>query len=68
MRQRVRDGFSILLPAADAVRFLGDNLKLSWIATAPQEYQSPRIILNLLAQSYEGTPSVNNTMDREFAL
>ena len=38
LNQRVRDGFSILLPAADAVRLFGDNLKLSRITVVTEEY------------------------------
>ena len=36
LHQRVRDRFSILLPAADAVRLFSGNLKLSRIAAVPQ--------------------------------
>ena len=68
MRQRVRDGFSILFPAEEAVKLFRDNLKLFHITAVPQEHQRPRLILNLWAQPYEGTTSVNDTTDREVAL
>ena len=67
MRQRVRDGFSILLPATDAVRLFGENLKLLRITVVPQENRRPRLTINLLEQTDEGTSSVNNTTDREVA-
>ena len=37
MQQRVQDGFSTLLPTADAVRIFEQSLKLSRIAAAPQK-------------------------------
>ena len=67
MRQRVRDGFSILLPATDAVRLFGENLKLLRITVVPQENRRPRLTINLLEQTDEGTSSVNITTDREVA-
>ena len=36
MLQHVKDGFSILLPAADLVRLFRDKLKISRIAAVPQ--------------------------------
>ena len=65
LQQCVQDGIGILLPEVDAVRLFGGELKLSWIANVPQEHQRPRLVLNLLTQPDEGTPSVNDTMDRE---
>ena len=67
LHQRVRYGFSILLPVADAVGLFGDNLKLSWIAAIPQEHQRTWLILNFSAQPDEGTSSVNETTVRESA-
>ena len=67
MQQRVQDGFRILLPAADAVRLFGDNMKLYCIAAVSQDNHSPRLITNLLAQPNEGTPIVNNTKYMEVA-
>ena len=61
LHQRVRDGFSILLHAADVVGLFGENLKLSRIAAVLQEHQRPRLILNLSSQPDEGTSTVNET-------
>ena len=52
---------------ADVVRMFGDKLKLSHIYAVPQEQRMPGLILNLLVQLVEVTPSVNSTMDREVA-
>ena len=49
------------------MRVLGGNLNLSRIATVSKEHHRPLIILNLLAQRDEGTPSVNETTVREIA-
>ena len=49
MHRRNKDGFSILLPAADAIQLFGERLKLSRIAAVPQAHFCPRLILNLLA-------------------
>ena len=65
MQHHVQDGFSILLPAADASALFGDKLKLSRIAAVPQDHQRPRLILNLMEQPHEGTPSVNGTTERK---
>ena len=67
MRQCVQDRFRILLPATDAVRLFGENLKLLRITVVPQENRRPRLTINLLEQTDEGTSSVNNTTDREVA-
>ena len=67
LHQRVRDGFSILSPAADAVRLFGDNLKLFYIEAVPQEHRRPRLILNLSVQPDEGTSSANETTVKESA-
>ena len=68
LQRKIKDGFSILLPAADAMRQCGEKLKLYCIATVPQAYRHPRLILNLLAQPDSNTLSVNETTDREAAL
>ena len=47
MSHIVRDGFSILLPEADAARLFGDKLKMSCIAAVPQEHRRLRLVLNL---------------------
>ena len=65
--QRIKDGFSILLPAEDAMRLFGEKLKLSCIAAVPQAHRCPRLILNLSAQPDSNTLSVNETTDREAA-
>ena len=67
IQRRIKDGFSILLPASDAVRLFGNKLKLSRIAAVPQAHLHPRLILNLPAKSGVGTPSVNSTTNREAA-
>ena len=36
MQQRVQDGFSILLPAADTVRIFGERINIYHIAEVPQ--------------------------------
>ena len=66
-QHRVRDGFNILLPEADAVRLFREKLKVSRIAAVPQEHRRPRLILNLSAQPNKGTPIVNETTVREIA-
>ena len=68
MQSRVQDGFSILLPMADALSMFRDNLNISCITEFPQAHFQPRLILNLLAKPNYGTPSVNDTTDREVAL
>ena len=68
MSQQMQDGFSILLPAAEIVRVFWDKLKLSCIADIPQDYFHPRLIINLLAKTNEGMPSVNNTTYRDVSL
>ena len=57
----------MLLPAVDAVKLFGDNLKVSRIAAVLQEHRRPRLILNFSAQTDEGTTSVNDTTVRESA-
>ena len=52
---------------ANAARLFGDKLKLTCIAAVPQYHRRLRLIINLLAQPDEGTPSANDTMDREVA-
>ena len=65
MRQRVQDGFRILLPEAGAARVFGDKLKPSCITAVPQDHHRPRLVLNLLENPDDGTPSVNDTTGRE---
>ena len=67
LRRRIKDGFSILLPEADAMRLLGERLKLSRIAAVPQSYCRPHLILNLSAQPDSDTLSANGSTDREAA-
>ena len=68
IRRRIKDGFIILVPEADAIRLFRENLKLSRIAAVPQANCRPRLILNLSAQPDSDMPSVNKTTDREAAL
>ena len=49
------------------MRIFGENIKLSRIAEVPQAQFQTRLILNLPEKPDEGTPSVNDTTDREFA-
>ena len=67
MQQRIKDGFSILLSAADAISLFGENLKLSRIAAVPQANLRPRLILNLTEQPDSDMPRINKTTDREAA-
>ena len=67
MRRRIKDGFSILLLAADVIQMFGERLKISCIAAVPQAHRRLHLILNLLAQMDSDTPSVNETTDREAA-
>ena len=55
------------MPAVDAVRLFGEDLKLSQIVVVSQEYRRPRLILNLSAQPDKGTPIVNETTVKEIA-
>ena len=64
MQRRIKDGFSILLPAVYAIRMFGGKIKLSNIAAVPQAHLRPRLILNLPAPPDSDMTSVNNTNDR----
>ena len=67
MQRRLQDGFSIFLPAADAVRMFGGNHKLSHIAMVPQVHRQPHLILKFSVKLDESTPSANSTTDNELA-
>ena len=67
LRQRIKYGFSILLPVADSIQLFGERLKPSHIAVVPQAHRCPRLILDLLEQLDSDTLSVNETTDREAA-
>ena len=67
MQRRIKYGFSIFLPAADAIRLFGEKLKLSCITDMPQAHRSLRLILNLLSHPDYDTPNVNETTNREAA-
>ena len=67
LHQLVEDEFSILLTAADVVRFFGGNLKLSWIAEVTQRHRRSKLIMNLYAQPNEGMANVNATKFKEIA-
>ena len=67
MRRIIKDGFSILLLAADAMRLFGERLNLSRILAMHQTHHRLRLILNLSAQPDSNTLSVNETTDREAA-
>ena len=68
MQRRIRDGFSILIPAADAVWIFGAKLKISLIKKVPKAYRQPRLILNLSTKPDKDTPIVNDTTDKNFYL
>ena len=68
LRRRIKDGFSILLPAADAIQLFGERLKLSCIAALPQAHRRLCLILNLSEQPDSDTFSVNETTEREATL
>ena len=38
VQRRIKDGFRILLPAADAIQLFGEKLKLSCIAAVTQAH------------------------------
>ena len=63
--RRIKDGFSILLPVADAMQLFGERLKLSCIAAVLQAHRHPCLTLNLSAQPESDTLSVNETTNRE---
>ena len=65
MQRIIKDGLSILFPAADKIRLFGKRLKLSRIAAVPQVHLRLRLILNLLAQAESDTPSINETTERD---
>ena len=64
MQCRINDGFSILLPAADAIRLFGEKLNLYCIAAVHQVHFRLRLIVNLSAQPELDTPRANDTTDR----
>ena len=64
IQRRIKDGFSILLPAADAIRLFMERLKLSRITSVPQAHLRLRLILKVLAQPDPDTPSANETTNR----
>ena len=68
MQRRIQDGFSILLPGADAVRLFGGKIKLFRIVAVSEVHFQPRLILNLSDKPDKGAPSVNDTTDRQIAL
>ena len=63
--RRIQDGFSILLSAEDALRLLGEKLKLSRITAIAQAQRRPHLILSLLAEANKETPSDNDITDRD---
>ena len=67
LRRRIKDGFSILLPVADAMQLFGRRLNLSRIVAVPQSHRRPCLVLNLSMQPYSDTIGVNETTNREAA-
>ena len=67
IQSRIKDGFIIILPVADAVQLFGEKLKLSRIVLVPQSHRHTCLILNLSTKSDVGMPSVNDTTNREAA-
>ena len=68
MQRRIKDGFIILLPSADAIRPFGERLKISRITAVPQTHRHPQLILNLSVHPDSDTPSVNETTNRKAML
>ena len=68
IHRKVQDIFSILLPAADAVCIFGEKHKIYCIMEVPQAHLRQHLILNLLTKPDKGTPSINNTTNRDVAL
>ena len=67
IQRKIKDGFGILFPAANAIRLFGERLKLSCIAGVPQAHRRPRLVFNLSAQTDSEIPSTNETTDKEAA-
>ena len=65
IQRRIQDGFSILIPVADALQMFGENPKLSRITAVPQAHPQLRLILIIMEKPDKGTPSVNDNIDRE---
>ena len=58
MGQKLRDGFSILIPTEKTALVFGENLNLSCITVSHQEHSQPRLNINLSAEPEIGMPSV----------
>ena len=67
MRKRMRNGFSTLLPAEDAVWVFRYKLDMSQISALPQEHHWKHLIINLSVKPNQITPTFNETMDMEVA-
>ena len=67
MQRRIKYGFRIFLPSADAIRLFGEKLKLSCITEMPQAHRRLRLIINLPSQPDSDMSSVNTTTNREAA-
>ena len=67
IQRSTKDGFIIILLATDSLQIFGEKLKLSRIAEVPQAHHCQCLILNLPKKTDEGTPSVNDTTNREAA-
>ena len=67
IQRRIKYGFGILLSMADSVRLFVNKLNLSRIVVVPQAHFRPRMILNLSAKPDVGTPSFNDTTNKEAA-
>ena len=65
IKQRVHYGFKILLPAADMAKIFSENLNISRITKVPKVQHQLHLTINLLKEKDKGTPSANNTIDRE---
>ena len=65
MHRKIKDGFIILLLAADAIRLFGKKLKFFRIVAVTQSHRCLRLILNLSAQPDSDKPSFNRTINRD---
>ena len=68
MKQRVQDGFRILLPDADMVWVFRGKLKLFCISAFPKSHCHIHLILDLWGNPNKGNLSVNDITNREASM
>ena len=61
--ERTTRGFSIILTKDDALKYFGDRLRISRLASVDQKNRKPRLICNSTAAPDDLTPSVNASTD-----